>query len=262
MTAGAPLTSNRTRTRFIVAAGVFFMGNAFASRADAQRSSYVQADVRQPARVSGRVTLLGRVPRPQRLLITKDTEVCGEGFRIRPTADTANGRGLRNVVIVIEGVTEGKPWPTRNQPPVLDQADCFFQPHLQLVRRSDTLTIVNSDPVLHNVHTYELFDAGRRTLFNYGQPPEREVIHGPIRPRRGNIVRIECDAHDFMLGWIYVIDNPYAAVVDATGAFSIDGIPPGTYTIRAWSPYLGTVSRELTFAPNSASELIFEFPGD
>ena len=119
----------------------------------------------------------------------------------------------------------------------------------------------NSDPVLHNIHAWELMDEGGRTLFNLGQPPEREVIIQALRPRRGSRIRLECDAHDFMQGWIYAADSPYAVATNEDGSFRIDGIPPGEYTITAWHPFLGVREQVVELEPGGEGEVTFDFTG-
>ena len=224
-----------------------------------QPDAYRAITVTEGARLTGRALFAGVAPEPLKLLITKDFEVCGEGYRERKEVVVATDGGLRNVVIFIDGIAEGKAWPSDGENHVLNQEKCAFNPHLQIIPKDDELTIINSDPVLHNIHSYELIGRARRTLFNFGQPPQADDIIKRIRPRRGNQVRLECDAHDFMQGWIYVADNPYYAVAKADGSFEIGGIPPGTYTVKAWHPYLGIQQQEVTFSPEGKSEIGFEF---
>ena len=225
----------------------------------AQVTTYQAVPAADAATVSGRVVFTGQVPAPKLLLITKDEDVCGEGYRERHEVTASSGGGLQGVVVFIEGIGQGKEWSDAGDAYTLDQRDCAFQPNLQVVPNGAELNIVNSDPVLHNIHSYELIGRARRTMFNFGQPPEKGTITKVLRPRRGNQVRLECDAHDFMQGWIYVADNPYYAVVAADGTFLIDGVPPGTYTVNAWHPYLGVHHKEVTLEAEGASEITFEF---
>ncbi|MDH3732289.1 MAG: carboxypeptidase regulatory-like domain-containing protein [Gemmatimonadota bacterium] len=220
---------------------------------------YQVAAVENAATLVGRVTFDGQVPRARRFMITKDVEVCGLGYRERQEVDVSDDGGLRNVVISIQGVRSGKAWPEREGRYELSQEDCVFAPHVQVVRAGDELDILNPDPVLHNVHAFELIGSAQRTLFNFGQPPEEPVITHALRPRRGREIRLECDAHDFMLGWIFAADTPYAVLADEAGGFAIDGVPPGTYTVRAWHPYLGTKEQEVTLAPGGSGEIVFTY---
>ena len=225
------------------------------------RRTYEVADVPDGATLSGQVTFTGRTPNPSRLLITRDMEICGEGFRERREVDVAESGGLRAVVVTIEGVASGRPWADRPDGYAVDQKDCFFTPYIQVMPWGTDFDVINSDPVLHNIHGYEMMNGGRRTMFNLGQP-EMDTISAMLRTRRGRVVGLECDAHDFMLGWIYAADSPYHVIVDEDGRFEIEGIPPGTYTVRAWHPRLGTQERELTFEPGGAAETEFVFARD
>jgi hypothetical protein len=225
-------------------------------------AAYRVEAVTDGAVLTGGVSFAGEVPEASELLITRDFEVCGLGFRERREVDVADTGGLRSVVVFINEVESGKPWPDAPDGYLLDQRDCFFEPYIQVVPRGVDLQIANSDPVLHNVHGYELIDdRRRRTLFNLGQPGEG-VISRPLRPRRGQQVGLECDAHDFMLGWIFAADNPYAAVVDSLGSFAIADIPPGTYTVAAWHPFLGVAEQQVTFTAGTATEIEFQFTAD
>lgn len=234
-----------------------------ASPATAQSATdYRVASVAEPATLTGAVVFEGAVPRARRFLITKDVEVCGLGYRERQEVDVSGTGGLRDVVIAIVGVETGKAWPEAPDGWVLNQEGCIFDPHVQVVPRSQELIILNPDPVLHNIHGFELIGSSSRTLFNFGQPPEQETIVHPLRPRRSNRIRLECDAHDFMLGWVYASDTPYAMVVDGEGRFAIDDIPPGTYTVIAWHPYLGIREQEITLGPSGIEEIAFQFSSE
>ena len=234
-----------------------------ASPATAQSAADYQVHpVANAATLAGGVIFEGDVPRARRFLITKDVEVCGLGYREREEVEVSGAGGLSNVVIAITGIETGKPWPEAPDGWVLNQEGCVFDPHVQVVPRGQELTILNTDPVLHNIHGFELIGSASRTLFNFGQPPEQETITHALRPRRSNRIRLECDAHDFMLGWVYASDTPYTVVVDGEGRFVIEGIPPGSYSVIAWHPYLGTREQQITLAPNGAGEIEFQFSSE
>jgi len=227
-----------------------------------QAAGYDVFSVSDGVTLTGSVSFTGEVPEASELLITRDFEVCGLGFRERREVDVAEAGGLRSVVVFITDIAGGKPWPDAPDGYLLDQRDCYFEPYIQVVPRGVDLQIENSDPVLHNVHGYERIDATRRrTLFNLGQP-DKGIIVRPLRPRRGQQIGLECDAHDFMLGWIFAADNPYSVVVDSMGVFEISDVPPGTYTIGAWHPFLGGMEQEVTVTSGTANEISFGFSAE
>jgi len=223
--------------------------------------------------IEGQVRFSGTPPEPLQLLITKDMEVCGEGFRERREVDVAPRGGLRGVVVFLDEVKGGKNWePTvgteagagaeagaDRERATIDQEKCRFQPRIQVVPRGADLDVVNSDPMLHNIHAYELIGRARRSLFNISQP-ESGTVEQELRAERSNHVSLECDSHDFMQGWIFVADNPYAVVVDEDGRFTLSDVPPGTYTLRAWHPKLGTLEQEVDVPPGGAAPVMLTYP--
>lgn len=219
----------------------------------------VESGAMLPA-IEGQVRFRGTPPDPLQLLITKDMEVCGEGFRERREVDVAPGGGLRGVVVFLEEVEGGKDWGPAATPAsgsesglaTIDQENCRFQPRVQVVPRGAELDVVNSDPMLHNIHAYELIGRARRSLFNISQP-ESGTERQELRARSSHQVSLECDSHDFMQGWIFVADNPYAVVVDDDGHFALGDVPPGTYTLRTWHPKLGVLEEEGVVVPGGGA---------
>ncbi|MBI3329551.1 MAG: hypothetical protein HYZ81_22960 [Nitrospinae bacterium] len=207
--------------------------------------------------LAGKIVFRGTPPEPKKVLISKDIEVCGAGHRERRDVEVAADGGLTQVVVSIEGVSRGKAWPTESF--ILDQRGCAFRPYLQVVRNGAELVILNSDPMLHNIHTYELIGGAKRTLFNVAQPKFKPKVVQTIKVSRGKAIRVECDAHDFMLGWIAVSDHPYVSLVGENGAFEIADVPPGTYKVRAWHPFLGEQVQEVTIPAQGRASVTLEF---
>jgi len=206
--------------------------------------AYEAGPVGDGGMLAGKVLFRGTPPASKKVLISKDTEVCGAGHRERRDVEVAADGGLTHVVVSLEGVSRGKAWPTESF--TLDQRGCEFRPYLQVVRNGAELVILNSDPMLHNIHTYELIGGAKRTLFNVAQPKFKPKVVQTIKVSRGKAIRVECDAHDFMLGWMVVSEHPYVTVVAETGTFEIGDVPPGTYKVRAWHPFLGEQVQEVT----------------
>src|SRR5205809_165602 len=81
-------------------------------------------------------------------------------------------------------------------------------------------------------------------LFNLGLiKTSRKVFQGFDQP---GIVRLECSAHGWMRGWLYVTDSPYYAITPRDGTFVIGDVPPGQYTLVAWHSFSGPTETPVT----------------
>jgi plastocyanin len=204
-------------------------------------------------RIAGRVVYAGVVPPPQPVAVTKDHAVCGRTGHVAEGLLVGAGGGLHNAVVSIDGIAAGKPFGAART--VLDQRGCWFVPHVLVVPAGEPLDILNSDGILHNIHTFPR----NNPPINMAQPKFKKVMtHTFARP---DLVRVACDVHGWMGAWIVVAGHPYHAVTGADGRFEIDGIPPGRRSIRVWHETLGERTQETTVEPGRAIEITVTYPG-
>jgi plastocyanin len=207
------------------------------------------ATVPDAGTVSGQVVFHGDVPMRQ-VIPNKDVETCGS-----PREDAlivvGQGSGVANTLVYLADVGKGKPWPAADQKPSLNNVHCRFQPEIQVIRPG-SIDIVNKDPVLHNTHGYY----GRRTAFNTALPNQNQSIAAELL--KTGTVRVDCDAHGWMEGWIFVRDNPYYALTGGDGKFSITGVPAGTYKIVTLQPYSELVEQQVTVNAGKTTDLTVE----
>jgi hypothetical protein len=208
--------------------------------------------------VSGKVSFSKADPPPKVFSITKDNATCGTGNREVDFVRVNNG-ALTDAVVFLDKVKSGKAWSTEVDSPAVDQKACDFIPYFQVMRNGDTLPVTNSDPVLHNIHTYEILGRAKKTVFNVSQPPTLARIDKTVKLRRGAGMKLECDAHDFMHGFIFVAKSPYYAVVAEDGSFSIGDVPPGTYTVKAWHGFLGEKKGSVTVDAGGNASIDLKF---
>jgi plastocyanin len=199
--------------------------------------------------IEGKVIYNGPVP-TRKIIPNKDVEVCG-GIREEPLVEVGPDNVVKNAAVYLVEVAKGKVWPPASKPPELDNIKCRFVPDVQVIP-AGPLDVVNKDPVLHNTHGYY----GNRTAFNMALPNEGQRI--PTELTRAGTVRVDCDAHGWMEGWIYVVDNPYYAITGDDGKFSIIDVPPGTYNLVAMQSYTGPVQQSVTVASGKPTTLTIE----
>lgn len=207
----------------------------------AHAASYKEVEVTDGGSIVGSVSAGGAEAESKSYTISKDPDICGEGTRTVDFVRVNDAGMLQDSVVFLEKVKEGKPFPEEIKTLTLTQEGCEFSPAMAVIANLGELTAINSDATLHNIHTYELIGKARRTLMNVSQPNAGDTVTKEIKLRKGNGMKVECDAHDFMHSFVYVAKNPYYSVVDENGHFEITDVPAGTYDIMVWHGLLGEI---------------------
>jgi len=231
----------------------------------AKRPKYKEVAVSDGGTISGKVSFEGAVPADaiESIKITKNNDVCGDGDREVVWVDVKDG-ALRGVFVFLAKIKAGKKWAKPELGTYLvNQKGCRFHPWAQVVRPGPII-IRNSDAgVLHNINARELIgvEKGRvvkKTLFNFGQPDPGD-LKDKIKPRRSSYIGINCEAHNFMFGFMMAPPHPYAVVVGEDGSYSIDNVPPGKYTLKAWHPTFGVKKVKIKVDAKGKVETNFAF---
>ncbi len=204
---------------------------------------YIVRAVSNGGSIAGSVMYAGGAVERSPVNVTTDQEVCDQTPKLSaelivdPTSNT-----IQNVVVSIKGISGGKNWSLPEEGLTFDQRGCSFNPHVLVVRAGQSFNILNSDGILHNVHTH-----GRNNRpVNKAQPKFLTTL--PMKLNEAEFVRVTCNVHSWMEGWIVVAEHPYYAVSDKNGSFQIDNVPPGDYTLEFWHEKLGVQSRSITIA--------------
>ncbi len=207
------------------------------------QARYKEISVHDGGSVSGVVKIIGALSPLDELTVTKDDVVCGRK-KVTPRLVTDANECVQNAVVFLEGVDRGKKL-DRKTMQIFTQAHCEYQPHVLVLQQGEQLEIVNSDPILHNVHAYGC-DNGAGTIFNIAQPirGQKTPLKSAYFPKTG-ILETACDAgHPWMSGYIFVVDHPYYAVTDKHGRFTLTDIQAGTYKLKMWHEGVSIVSTE------------------
>lgn len=154
----------------------------------------------------------------------------------------ADGAPLQGAVVSLHGVAAPEPGTA-----VMDQRNTAFEPGVLVVQAGTAVSFPNSDTVRHQVYSFSPAKPFELPLYA-GTPPEPVVFDQP------GIVVVGCNIHDWMIGWIVVLDTPHHARSDADGALRLV-VPDGDYLLRAWHPRLAgdPVEREVTVPAQSLS---------
>ncbi len=197
------------------------------------QNAYTQIAVVNGGTIAGTVLFTKAAGDKSVFDVTKDQKYCGT---IKPAQALSVGpdRGIQNAVVYLEGVTKGKRWKSATTP-VLNQNGCEYSPHVSIIPSGSVLEIVNNDPILHNVHLYNLNSVGE-TICNIAQPVKgQRTMVDRLQLGQCRFLRATCDAgHPWMSAYVVCAEHPYYAVTDSKGQFRLTDIPPGTYTLTMW----------------------------
>ena len=178
--------------------------------------------------IAGKITYSGAAMAPEKVAVDKDPEVCGKEIEVAKVQSDAGG-GLVNAVVRITDIQSGKPLDSLGSKFVLDQKGCVYAPHVVVVAVGSALTILNSDGILHNIHTTPFDNAP----LNKAQPgTQKELMSDPFTIPE--VIPVACDVHKWMGATVVAVENPYAVVTSADGSFSLADVPAGSYKVEVW----------------------------
>jgi plastocyanin len=156
--------------------------------------------------------------------------------------------GLGNTFVSLQGSFRDVPAAPADAVTIV-QRTCQYEPRVVGVRVGQTLKIVNNDMTLHNLHSQST-----KNGFNVAQPKSGMVFtYVPKTPEV--MMRLTCDVHSWMHGYVAVVAHPYFAVSGTDGAFTIANVPPGQYTVKTWHERFGEQTRTVTVAAGRAVTL-------
>ncbi len=207
--------------------------------------------------LSGRVTLDGPAPERRPINMDKDPtciKLHGDKPVLSEELIVGDNGGVQNAFVYVRKGAPKKDYPVPSEMVKLDQKGCMYRPRVQGMMVGQTLQVLNGDPVTHNVRSFPI----RNRAFNFGQPadsgPRERLFNAPERE-----IEIQCDIHRWMHAYLFVMDNPFFAVTDEHGAYAIEGLPPGDYSLAIWHETLGKQQQDVKVGETNVDEVNFAF---
>src|SRR5881227_1199667 len=176
--------------------------------------------------IEATVTYAG-TPVVEKLKVNKDTEKCGTEAMIEKVVVGPN-KGLANAVVSVPSAKGA----AKAVKTTVDQHGCKFVPHVTAMTPGE-LDLKNSDDILHNIHTYSTANPS----INKAQPKFKKTMTEKFE--KPEVIKLTCDVHSWMLGWVAVMPHPYFGVTDANGVAKIENAPAGKQTVEVWHEVLG-----------------------
>ncbi len=232
------------------------MRGSFVGRSALGAAIFVVGQAAFAGTITGTVVYEGKVPALKPLAVAAEP-MCAKKHPTVPNEALVLGAGssMANVVVkVVSGLPAGKTWPAPTTPVTMDQVGCQYVPHVLGVMVGQPFKVLNSDGVLHNVHSLPKVNRS----FNMAMPPTRKEATETFTKAEGMFV-VKCDVHPWMQSYVGVFAHPFFAVTGTDGKFSLANLPAGTYEVEAWHEKLGTQKSTVTVGASDTKTQSFKF---
>ena len=233
--------------------------------------------------IKGKVTFTGKVPPPKEFAFKKfpNTEFCKKNesksadgnTRLLKEVEVDGSKGLKNAVVSVRDIEDkgftGKA--DKEAPQTVVAELCEFKPYTGIAVSKGLFKVVNndadpSDPksaegVLHNPHSFDQLGAKSSTEFNIGLAKKGDSLEKNVKlkmSKKGSVLRLQCDQHEFMQAWYLPVTNGYYGVAGADGTFEIKDVPAGKHKVLAWHPVAGKVEADVDVKDGGTVEANFE----
>lgn len=194
--------------------------------------------------LSGQFILDGEAPKANAVVVTKDQEICGK----HPLLDEAltvnpDNKGVSGIVLFLD-IARGKKAPaahpdydaTKDAEVRVDNLNCRYEPHVALLRTTQTLVVGNKDTVGHNTKVDTVKNVPINPIIPAGQDIKQKFPQEERLP-----TKISCSIHPWMTAIVVIKDTPYMAVTDKDGKFAIKNLPVGKWTFQVWQEKAGYI---------------------
>jgi plastocyanin len=207
--------------------------------------------ISQAADIIGTVTLTGTPPAEIPITPLMNDPTCGPLHDTTPTTHFyvvgKNGE-FADVIVSLKDASgnaiTGKSTGASASTVLLDQKGCLYAPQILAIQTGQKLTVRNSDPCIHNVHTTSKAGNDEHNDVQMSGGPDLTYTFG--KPEM--FMKFQCDVHPWMFAWVSIFDSPYYALSGTDGKFVIKDVPPGSYTVVASHRKLGEQTQTVQVA--------------
>ena len=218
----------------------------------APSAAYKVTAVAAPGTVSGTVTFKAALAATPPVSTGADSASCGA--TVVDDAGVAAG-GAAGAVVWLEGVRSGKPLGLERRLE-LESVNCKLTPRMQAAVTGSAVNIIGHDQFRQHLRFLAGGETAPRATILLGGG--EQVIPTELPFKAPGMIAVRDAGHAWTHAWLAVFDHPYYAVTGANGAFTIDGVPPGKYTLKAWHDRAAVTSQSVDVGANGAVKVALE----
>jgi hypothetical protein len=206
-------------------------------------------------KITGKISFSGTPEAAAKLKMDADPVCAAAHPDGAPAEDlVVNNGAVQNVFVYVKEGVKGD-FPAKTDPVVIEQKGCLYSPRVAGLMTGQPLKYMNDDQTLHNVHGMPKDNPS----WNFAMPKFVKQKETKDLTKPEVMVHVKCDVHPWMSGYIGVLPHPFFAVSGKDGTYTIEGLPPGEYTVEAWQEKLGTQTSKVKVDANGTATSDFTF---
>lgn len=203
--------------------------------------------------IAGKVLFQGTAPKPGVLKMASECAALHPEPAMNDEVLVKDGR-LRNVFVYVKEGLEKYTFARPATPATMSNRKCVYVPRVVGARVNQPIEFANEDPTDHNIHGFTSSGEFNFMVAGGGARRERKISSREV------MVRVKCDIHPWMIGYVGVLPHPFFRVTGADGAFELKGVPAGTYVVEAWHEKYGTRTASVKLDAKGTVEVDFTYP--
>jgi hypothetical protein len=249
---------------------VIFLSIIFCAVSAGTVQGYDVIEVTNGATVKGAVKFKGNVPNDEIIVIHKNADYCGKKQKVGKYL--ISNSGIKNVVVWIKGVEKGKAVPKKKVDIAIK--NCRAVPHVSIGFVGGEYVFRNDDEILHTIQSklglaYQKKVSSRpledgTSIYNLALPKTGLEVRKPVKKwhrytEDTGFIQIRSNTHNWIRGYIFVFDHPYAVVTDDKGTFEMESLPAGDYVLKAWHEGFGMKEQKISVKSGKSMEVEIAF---
>jgi plastocyanin len=204
--------------------------------------------------IKGKVVFSGTPPANPKLPVGGNPE-CSVHYS-GPALDSVvlvKGGRLQNVFVYVKTGLEKHvfTWPKTSAR--MANEKCLYVPRVMGAQVHQTVEFANNDPTDHNIHGFGSAGEFNFTLRGKDTSQDRKFRRPDV------MMKVRCDLHPWMIGYVGIVSHPYFAVTGEDGAFELKGLPPGEYELEAWHEKYGAKTLKAKLDAKGSLDVEFVF---